>query len=355
MPVTLGEVRTQDVPFVIKAIGQIEASVEVNIQPQVHGYLTAALFEDGSLVEEGDLLFIIEQPPYQAALDRARAQLVEAKARYKYALQFSDTYGSLVGEEYVSRLKYEQGIQNVGVAKGAIEAAEAAIKTAEINFAHTEIRSPTKGYISNRYYDIGNLVSEGMSKPLTTIRKVVPIDVHFSIPSKYTEQVRKQQQKNPLFFQCVRPGQEQHPLSGSVYFINNVINENTGMLTLKGSVPNEDERGWPGQFVRVYLQIDTFENATVVPQASVIPGQDMEYVYVAIKDEEGKLKAHLRKVKTTHTFEGMTIIDWGLKPGEDVIVDGHGNVWDGAEVYLPGSQPTEKKKDEKIVKDKDVK
>lgn len=333
--VSLGEVTKEDIPFVVTAIGQLVASIEVNIASQVGGYLTAALFQDGQLVEEGDLLFIIEQPPYQAALNKARAQLVEAKARYKYAQQFADTYGSLVDEEFVSRLKYEQGIQNVGVALGAIESAEAAIKTAEINFGHTEIRSPTKGYISNNFFDVGNLISAGSTKPLTTVRKVVPIDVHFSIPSKFVERIRNEQKKHPLFFQCIRPGEEDHPLSGSVYFINNVINENTGMIALKGTIPNEDERGWPGQFVRVYLQISTFQDAIVVPQAAVIPGQDMEFVYTTTKDKEGALKAQLRKVKTGRTFEGMTIIEWGLKPGEQVIVDGHGNVWNGAEIFVP--------------------
>ncbi len=334
VPVTLGEVSKQDVPFVVKAIGQLVASTEVNIKPQVEGYITSILYNSGSLVEEGDLLYIIEQAPYQAALDRARAQLIEAKARHKYAVEFAETYGSLVGEEYVSRLQYEQGIQNVGVTKGAIEAAEAAIKTAEINFGHTEIRSPTKGYVSDHFFDEGNLVSAG-SKPLTTVRKVVPIDVQFSIPSSFVEQVRMQQKKHPLFFQCIRPGEEDAPLNGSVYFINNVVNENTGMLKLKGLIPNQDERGWPGEFVRVFLEIDTFKDVTVVPQASVIPGQDMEYVYIATKNKEGNLIASLRKVKTKLTFEGVTVIDWGLNPGEQIIVDGHGNVWDGAEIYVP--------------------
>jgi len=107
------------------------------------------------------------------------------------------------------------------------------------------------------------------------------------------------------------------------------------MIKLKGLIPNEDERGWPGEFVRVFLEIDIFKNVTVVPQASVIPGQDMEYVYIATKNKEGKLTASLRKVKTKLTFEGVTVIDWGLNPGEQIIVDGHGNVWDGAEIYVP--------------------
>lgn len=342
IPVEVAVVEKRDIPFIVKGIGQLVGSVEVDIRAQSTGILNNVLFTDGQAVEEGDLLFVIEQDVYLADLEDAKAKLIEAEAQYRYAVDFAETYGSLVGDEYVSRLQYEQGVQNVGIYKGQIAAALAAIKTAEINLGYTEIRSPIKGYVSQRNYDIGNFIEAGGSQILTTVRKVVPIDVEFSIPSRYTEELRIKQKEHPLYFECYRPGLSEAPLKGSLYFVDNTIDQNTGMILLKGVIPNEDERGWPGEFVRVHLQLKILENVTVVPQGCVIPGQESSHVYVAKEDEHGGLTAELRNVQTGITYQGYTVVNWGLNPGEKIVTDGHGQLYNGATMFIPSQ---EKKKD----------
>lgn len=343
VPVELSTVTTADIPFIVKGIGQLAASVEVDVRAQSTGILKQILFEDGQLVEEGDLLFVIEQDMYQAQLESAKAQLIEAEAQYRYAVDFAETYGALVGEEFVSRLQYEQGVSNVGLYNGQIKAALAAIKQAEINLGYTEIRAPTKGYIAKHQFDEGNFIEAGGGQILTTIRKVVPIDVMFSIPSSYVEELRIQQREQPLVFECVRSGLNADPLFGTVYYIDNIVNENTGMIMIKGTIPNIDERGWPGEFVRVYLKLKTLKNITVIPQGAVIPGQNVNHVFIAKEGENGELTAEVRAVETGFSFEGVTIVEWGLNPGEQVVTDGHGQLYPGAPMFVPKPKSEETK------------
>ncbi|MCH9609115.1 MAG: Multidrug resistance protein MdtA [Chlamydiales bacterium] len=344
--VYLGEATSTDVPVIVKGIGELVGSLEVEVKARVSGYLMSVAFRDGQLVEQGDLLFVIDQRPYLADLQSAKAQLVEAKARYRFALDFAETYGALVGEEYVSRLDYEEGIQNVGVYEGQIESAEAAITNAELNVGFTEIRAPIKGYVSKRNFDIGNYISAESSEVLTTIRKTTPLDVQFSLPAMYATDIREGQRKHPLFIECVRPGEVDTPLTGSLYFIDNTVNSLTGMIELKGVIPNEDERGWPGEFVRAYLEIKKLENVTVVPEESIIYGQDENYVYVA-KEKEDELFAHLRKVGIGIQHDGSVVIQWGLRSGEKIVTDGQGNLYPNAPIFVPKAQKVNEIKEEK--------
>ncbi|MCC5832840.1 MAG: efflux RND transporter periplasmic adaptor subunit [Chlamydiales bacterium] len=330
--VEMEEAFTEDVPYNLLGIGQLNASIEVEIKAQVEGYLTNVLFNDGALVEEGELLMTIDPRIYEANLEAAKAQLAENQARLRYALDFAETYGKLVGDEYVSRLEYEQGVQNVDVYKAAIELNLAMIKKAEVDLEFTQLRAPTKGYVGLRKYDPGNVIYPEIDETLVTIRKVTPLMVDFSLPAQHLNEIRRLQREHPLYLEAVLPEDPHHPLQGLLYSIDNKVNKQTGMIKMKGNLPNEDERGWPGAFVRVFLRLKMLKDAVLVPQQAIVLTQEGNIVYVVDKE---KMTVSMRPVEKGILYKKYRVIDSGLKPGETVVVDGQLNLYDGAHIFVP--------------------
>jgi membrane fusion protein, multidrug efflux system len=330
-PVTIALAETKDIPYFIKGVGQLVPSLSANIKAQVSGILTSVTFEDGKMVEEGDLLMTIDSRIFEANVMAAQAQLDQDKARLSYAKDFAETYGSLVGKQYVARLDYEQGVQNVDVAKAAIEKDLAALKQAQVNLDYTELRAPFKGYLGLRTYDPGNFVNAPAGQTLVTVNKITPLCVLFFLSSTYLQQIREKQEENPLYLEAILPADPEHPLVGSLWFIDNTVNPQTGMIRLEGNIPNLDERGWPGQFVRVFLRLDILQDAVFVPLQAVVVGESGHYLYVL---NEETMTVSVRMIGKGIVYQNQVVIEWGLKPGEKVITDGQLNLYEGAPVHL---------------------
>lgn len=331
-PVEIGTVIQKDVPYFIKGVGQLASSLDAEIKAQVQGILTSVLFDDGELVEEGDLLMTIDPDIYEANVQEAKAQLAEDRAKLRYALNFAKTYGTVVGQEYVSRLDYEQGVQNVDVYKAAIEQDLAILKNAETHFGYTQIRAPFKGYVGLRTYDPGNLILPAEGETLVTVHQIVPITVSFSLPSQYVQEIRHQHEINPLYLKAELPSNPSHPLEGVLDFIDNAVNEETGMIHLQGTISNEDEWGWPGQFVRVYLRLKMLKDSVLVPKNALILGQTGNFVFVL---EEETMTVKMRMIGKGIEYKGYIVAEWGLKPNEQVVVDGQLNLFNGAKIKIP--------------------
>jgi len=331
-PIKVGVATVEDVPQFIKGIGKLIPALEVNLKAQVSGILTNVLFTDGQLVEEGDLLMTIDPRIYEAQVEQAVAQLNENRARLRYSLDFAETYGTLVSKDYVSRLDYEQAIQNVDIYKSAIEEALAAIKKAQVDLGYTQIRAPFKGYLGLRKYDPGNYVDSSIGNILVTLKKITPLSVKFYLPAEYVQEIRQKQQISPLYLEAELPNDPAYPLTGSLWFIDNNVNPDTGMITLEGTIPNEDERGWPGQFVRVYLRLKTFIDAVLVPKQAVVLGELGNFVFVL---DEQKMQVKMRMIGKGFVYKDAYVVLWGLKGGETIVTDGQLNLTENAYVYIP--------------------
>ncbi len=331
-PVQVGVVRIENVPNFVKGVGQLIPAVEVSLRAQVTGTLTSVLFTDGQRVNEGDLLMTIDPRVYEAALQQAQGQLQDNQARLRYAQEFANTYGKLVGNEYVSRLDYEQALQNVDVYKAGIEQARAAIKKAEVDLGYTQVRAPFRGYLGLRKYDPGNYVAATPDEILVTLKKITPLSVRFFLSSHYLADIQTYQKEAPLYLEAELPNMPENRLKGSLWFIDNNVDANTGMITLEGNLPNEDERGWPGQFVRVHLRLNTLENAVLVPRQAVILGEQGYYVFVL--DEE-KMQVTMRSITKGITYKDSYVVLTGLKEGEKVVIDGQLNLVNNTAVYIP--------------------
>lgn len=331
-PIKIATATQQDMPVFVKAVGKLSASLAVHIVPQVDGILTSVLFKDGQPVKQGDLLMTIDSRIYETAVQEAEAQLAIDQAKLKYALDFAETYGRLVGEEYVSRLDYEKGVQNVEVIKAAIENDLANLTKARIRLGYTELRSPADGYIGLRAFDPGNYVDTSQNMPLATIRKITPLCLSFALPEKYVFDIREAYKKEPLYLEAQLAEDPAHPLKGTLNFIDNTVNKQTGMIQLQGTVPNQEERGWPGQFVRVNLRLKILPNTVVVPTNALVLGENGFFIFVF---NEETMTVEMRMAGKGIDHEGLSAVEWGVHPGEKVVVDGQLNLYDGAHVFIP--------------------
>ncbi len=331
-PVSIAKVEVENVPLYLKGVGRLEPFRTIYVRPQVSGILTDVLYEEGSFVHEGDLLMTIDSRLYEANLEIAKANLSTEEADYRLHYDVTKRMANLVSEDYVSEVEYERSLTRLEAAHAKIEKTHGEIKKAEVDLSYTHIYSPINGYIGEKKVHTGNFVMPTENEPLATINQITPLEVEFSVPSCHIDAVRRNQSEKPLVIHARRPCDGETPLVGELDFINNTVNPKTGMVVLKGLIPNKDERGWPGEFVRVHLLLETLHDALVIPTEALVLGQDDDFVYVV--DQE-TLHVEMRKVKKRFEFEKKSVIEKGVKPGEVVVIDGQLNLTPGVKVHVP--------------------
>lgn len=329
-PVKLAQAKLLDVPYIINSVGTLSCSLNADIKAQVSGILTEVSVKEGEKVQEGELLMKIDPRPYEAEVKAAVANLEENKAKLAYAENLAKTYGTLANKNYVSRLQHEEALQNVEIIKATINADEAHIESAKINLEFTQIHAPFEGYAGLPALDPGNLILVDGKTILLTIRKITPITAAFYVPSKYLYKIQQLQKKYPLSFKAFLAGEKEHPLIGEVTFIDNVVSTATGMVKLQGKIPNEEERGWPGECVNVSLLLETLPDKVVVPSTAVKLGQGGHYLFVADATDKSVQK---RNVSIGIVRENQTVIESGVEPGEYVVIDGQLNLYHGAKIF----------------------
>ncbi len=330
-PVTIGDVVQRDAPVYIEAIGNVQSLQVIQIRPQIGGVIREAHVGQGAYVKKGDLLYTIDQRPYQAALDLAKATLQKDEAALTLAKITVKHYEGLVQKDYVPKLNFEQYTSNVEIESAQILIDQALIDQAQINLDYCSIHSPIDGKISQYNIDPGNLVMAYDANALTTIRQITPADIHFNITQRDFVAVQKSLNAGMLKFEVILPQDQLSPRQGQIYFIDNNINLNTGTILFKGLLENEDEFFWPGEFVRVRLQLKVIADAILVADEAVQTGQAGSFVY--IYQPETSTVEYRPVVKGTKV-DRFVIIEKGIKTGEKVVLQGQVNLRPGAKVYL---------------------
>jgi membrane fusion protein, multidrug efflux system len=330
VPVVAAKVILQDVEQYVESVGTLEANQTVNITAQVEGTVTDIFFTQGSFVHEGDLLFTIDSRTFRANLASALASLAQNEARLAYAEKVATIYTGLAKNDYVSRLSAFEALQNVEVNKANIEADFAAIKNAKINLKYTRIRAPLSGYIGLYSLDIGNFVPKDNTTPLATIKQITPLKVNFSISAINLQRIREAWLLKPLKILTFLQNENDCPLEGELAFINNTVNETTGLILLQGILPNKDERGWPGAFVRIRLYLDTLKMVPVIPLSALQHNEQGEFVFVVDKD----MHVELRQINVGFRFCDSVVVKDGLKEDELIVTDGQLNLTPKAKVTI---------------------
>lgn len=334
--VTTAKAATGDVPLYLDEIGNCAAIESVSVQPQVTGQITEIHFADGVEVRKGDPLFTIDPRPYQAALDRAKAQLAQDQAKAQNdAIQFTRTQ-ELRRTKVVAPQEFDVAQANFNASQAQVQADKAAVSTAEINLGYCFIKAPIDGRTGKRLVDVGNVVSPAAGTPLVTIERQNPIYVEFTIAERNLDAVRDHQSANPLTVITTFPNNPRKRREGQLDFVDNTVQPAAGTVRLRATMPNEDRMFWPGQFVSVRLVLDVLKDAVLIPTAAVQVGQNGPFVFVVKPDST----VELRPVQPGQRQDENVVIRAGMKPDETVVLTGQLMLAPGAKVsVVPAVSP----------------
>lgn len=328
MTVTVGEVKSETVPIYLDYVGTLQSIESVDINARVEGFLVERAFKDGADVKAGDLLFVIDPRPFEAALIAAKAQLAEDLAALSYAREQVTRYKPLVEKEYITRDAYDDYVTQVKEAQAVVEADRANVVQAELDLSYCTMFAPFDGRIGRRLVDVGNLVGASEATQLATLVQLDPIYVYFNVAERDIPEVLKQQNSQPLTFSVILPDESKHPQDGVIDFVDNQVDVTTGTITLRGTVGNSSKTILPGQYVKVQLLLKQQPDTLLVPQKAVGDQQGNTYVYVVGDDN----KVEFRNITAGSSYGDMRIIEKGVKEGEKVVVNGLQKVKPGATV-----------------------
>jgi multidrug efflux system membrane fusion protein len=332
IPVIVSTVTQKTVPLQLRAIGNVQAYSTVTIKSKVGGELIGVHFTEGQDVKKGDLLFTIDPRPYEAALKQAEANLQRDLAKAKSALEDARRYESLIQRRVVSPQQYEKVQSDADALEATVLADKAAVENAKIQLDYCSIRSPIDGRTGSLIVKQGNIVKADDAN-LVVINQIIPIDVAFSIPEQFLLEIKKYMASGKLQVEALVPMNEEKPAKGTVTFIDNAVDSNTGTIRLKGTFANRERKLWPGQFINVVLTLTTEPNAIVVPSQAVQTGQEGQYVFVVKQD----LTVDSRPVVAGRTIDTETVIQKGLHVDEKVVTDGQLRLYPGAKVEIKTS------------------
>jgi multidrug efflux system membrane fusion protein len=355
VPVTVGEVLEKTIPVQLTAVGNAMAYTSVGIKSQISGQLVEVRFKEGQDVRKGDLLFVIDARPFEAALRQAEAALGQRQAEVRQAqaaverdsAQLENArvqerrYRELVAKELIAREQYdtlntnmtamqatvESDRAQVENAKAALQAAQANVDNARLQLAYTTIHAPIDGRTGNLLVQNGNILKANDDNPIVVINQVHPIYVSFSVPEQNLAEIKKYRAAGSLQVVARPPRQQETLATGELTFVNNTVDTTTAMIQLKATFANENNVLWPGQFVDVAMVI-TSRTAIVVPSQAIQPGQQGPYVFVVKPDQT----VESRLVTPGVRLGAETIVEKGLKPAERVVTDGQLRLVPGARI-----------------------
>lgn len=328
-PVSVVAAASEDVPVYLDEIGKSVAREVVSIQPQVSGRITAIHFADGADVRKGDPLFTIDPRPFRAALDAAEADLAEAKASLDLARVQYARAADLVQTNAVSRSEYDTRKSAVEVAEAQIGRSQAAVETARLNLEYCSVLSPIDGRTGHRLVDVGNVV-EANKGPLLVIQRLDPIYADFTITENDLTDVQKNMEQGTLRVEVRLPDEPDEARPGELTFLDNAVQDGTGTVKLRATIPNRDQRFWPGRFVKVRLVLSTIKGAVLVPASATQSSAKGEFVYV-VKDDA---TAEMRPVTLGQRHEDRVVVAQGLAAGERVVIEGQMAVMPGGKVRV---------------------
>jgi len=323
----------KDVAVNVDAIGTVEAYATVSIRSMVEGPLDQVAFNKGDRVQAGQLLFVIDPRTYQTQLEQAQAKLNSDQAQLDNAQSIYERNSKLVKNGYVARQDYDTMIANVNTATATVAADKAAVANAKLQLDYCTIHAPLSGRAGNILSDVGNMVKANDANPLVVINQLAPIYVKFSLPEQHLPALQDQLAKGVLTVIATPNKGSGFSEKGQLSFIDNAVDSTTGMIQLKATFTNTDERLWPGQFVTLQLPIAHLPKAVIVPTRAVQSGQLGMYVYVV----DDKSKAVYRSVEVGPAIGEDTVIKQGIKPGEKVVTEGQLNLVDGSAVRVNGA------------------
>ena len=315
LPVPVVPVITRTVPVYLDFVGTTEAIRSVSLQARATGYLVEQGAPDGADVKTGDLLYRIDPRPYQAALDQAIANRAHDQANLQNAeLNFKRDAALLPSQLAVTRQQYDTDKATVAQLKAQIEGDDAAVETARLNLGYTELRASFAGRIGRSQAHEGTLISVA-GTPLDTLVQLDPIYVTFNPSESDLALLGDDRGARPIPAEATMPDQGGKRYPGTLTFLENTVDRNTGTIVARATIANPDHSLLPGEFVHVRLHVADKPDTLLVPQVALGSNQFGKYVYVTDRD-----KAVQRPISIGATYGSYTVITKGLNADDAVIV-----------------------------------
>lgn len=329
--VDVAHVITEPVTLWESFTGRVVAPETVELRPRVSGYIDTVAFEEGEQVNAGDLLFQIDPRPYQARVQAAQAEREQANSQLQLAVSEAGRAKTLLESRAISREEFDQRNAAMLGAKAQMNAADAALASAELDLQYTRITAPISGRAGRAMVTKGNLASADQTL-LTTVVSVDPMHVYFEANEQSafeSLQVPGAGKSAPV--RIGLSGETGYPHQGTLDFIDNRLNSSTGTLQYRAELANPDGVFKPGQFARVEMPVAKLERAVLVSRKAVMTDQDRRYVYVV--DEHNQVAR--RQVTPGSSAGELLVIQQGLERGDRVIVNGIQKVFGDGAVVQP--------------------
>jgi len=336
--VTVAQVLEKRVKDWDEFTGRLQAVETVEIRPRVSGYIDKVAFTEGSLVKRGTLLFVIDPRPYQADYDRAAADV----KRFKTALELGRIelarVQHLKESGAVSQEELDERLSTVAQAEANVAGSTAALEAAALNLSFTKVISPIDGRVSRAEVTRGNLVTGGSNGGtlLSSVVSMDPIYLYFDADEqsflRYTQMARSGERPNshdsgsPV--QVGLANEEGFPHAGTVDFVDNQLNPQTGTIRARAVLQNKDGQFTPGLFARVQLLGSGEYSAILIEDRAVNTDQNQKYVFVVGANNQ----IEYRKVKLGRVIDGLRVVREGLKAGDVIVVNGAQRVHPGITV-----------------------
>jgi multidrug efflux system membrane fusion protein len=337
IPVVVAEAKVMATPVRIDTIGSVMPVANVTIKSRIDGYIDTVLIHDGQFVKTGDVMFRLDSRAAQAQVQQMQAQLARDQAQLVNAKRDVGRYEPLVKKDFVSRQQYDTATTTAQALDGAVAGDQAMLDNMKVQLSYLTIVAPIDGRVGMVSIKSGNSIKSN-DLPLATINQIKPIYVGFNLPQSEFPALRQAMAKGPVTVSVLPQGDSGAPVAGTVAFFDNAVDTTSGTIAVRASFANDDQRLWPGQFVKVSITTRTDPSSIVVTPAAVQVGQEGDFVYVIKQDNT----AELRPISVSRTVDGNAVIAKGLAAGERVVIDGQMRLTNGARVEIrqPAQQQT---------------
>ena len=337
--VVIQPVVQDDVEIYGEYVGRVRAQQFVEVHARVEGYLENMLFAEGTYVEKGQTLFVINRGQYKAKADKAAAQLKKDEAQEQQTKRQLERIRPLYEQNAASRLDLDNAIAAYETAKAAVAMSKADLAQAELELGYTTVKSPLSGQISERHVDVGTLVGPGRKSLLATIVKSDTVLVDFSMTS--LDYLKSKERKVDIGQKDANRSWQPnvtitladntiYPFKGLVDFAEPQVDPRTGTFSVRAEMPNPDRVLLPGQFTKVKLLLDVREKATVAPLKSVIIEKGGAYIYVMRRDST----VEKRFIELGPEFNNNVVVERGLVAGENIVTEGYHKLVPGMKVRV---------------------
>ena len=328
VPVSLAVAGRRDMPVWTEGVGSVTSLNVVSVRSRVDGQLERVLYTEGQQVKAGDLLAVVDPRPFQAQTQQAQAVLAQENAKLASLRVDLRRAEELASAGAGPRQTVDTLQAQVATQAAAVQAAQAALQTAQLQLTFTRITAPAAGRIGQRLVPAGSMVHASDVTGLTTITQMNPVWVTFQVPQDVLAQVVDQGRARKLSVEALARDRSRTLGKGELEFVDSQVTAATGQVMLKARFDNAGDGLWPGQLVAVRMLLKTEANATVVPDAALQQGPAGSFVYVV----DGQRQAQARTVQVGSSWNGSRQVRTGLKPGETVVTQGQYRIAPGVPV-----------------------